>query len=890
MKKNYSFHGVLPCSKILIFLLIILSHNLSAQYGASDDFDLDGISNYDDIDDDNDGILDYIECQPVSTIKRYNDTGNAIWNGATTITATRSNTTNITAENGTGSVTDINRIITGSAPSVYTNNYKITATRESFWLMNADSVEDQRGSVTFTYSTPIPISQVLIVLQDVDYRTNGGAPTITITVSGGTATTQDLAAYKVRNLDLPNPNNANNGGYNATTGVISYNVPLRGVDTNDNRAFALVGNSSATVKTIRVSYELDEKAEVFIGRVDTPCDQDNDGISNNFDLDSDGDGCPDAVEAGVADYAGAAAMQSGSIQNGSNGAVTSTRTVVESVVSGPYGTNGFAASVENNDTFAADYKNTAGYTYSSAINSGVVVCCSNFTAGTLSGAQNICTGSTTSFSSTQSGGTWSSSNTSIATVSATGVVTGVSAGTATITYTYDKYNGTCAQTATRTVTITAVPNAGTLSGTQSICAGSKSTFTTTGQTGGTWSSSNTSIATVSTTGVVTGVSAGTTTITYTVAGTGGCADSSSTRTITVTAAPNAGTLSGTQNICAGSTSTFTTTGQTGGTWSSSNTSIATVSTTGVVTGVSAGTATITYTVTGTGGCADSSSTRTITVTAAPSAGTLSGTQNICAGSTSTFTTTGQTGGAWSSSNTSIATVSTTGVVTGVSAGTATITYTVTGTGGCADSSSTRTITVTAAPNAGTLSGTQNICVGSASTFTTTGQTGGTWSSSNTSIATVSTIGVVTGVSAGTATITYTVTGTGGCSNASATRTVAVTLCSCYKPGAPATAGSPALISKVGVSSLLRNNSQQIQDNWPASRNGAWLVMEARTKGFVVNRMAFNASGNPVNILPANFVEGMLVYDLTNKCLKMYTSQDSGATFGWYCISTQTCPD
>jgi len=56
-------------------------------------------------------------------------------------------------------------------------------------------------------------------------------------------------------------------------------------------------------------------------------------------------------------------------------------------------------------------------------------------AGTLSGVQNVCVGSTTNLSSTTAGGTWSSSDVTIATVNAaTGLVTGVSAGTATITY------------------------------------------------------------------------------------------------------------------------------------------------------------------------------------------------------------------------------------------------------------------------------------------------------------------------------------------------------------------------------------------------------------------------------------------------------------------------
>ncbi|MFP3681486.1 hypothetical protein SB725_30870, partial [Pseudomonas sp. SIMBA_041] len=69
-----------------------------------------------------------------------------------------------------------------------------------------------------------------------------------------------------------------------------------------------------------------------------------------------------------------------------------------------------------------------------------------------------------------------------------------------------------------------------------------------------------------------------------------------------------------------------------------------------------------------------------------------------------------------------------------------------------------------------------------------------------------------------------------------------------------------------------------------------LVLEARTKGFVLNRVAFDASGNPIGIPASNFVEGMMVYDVTNKCLKLYTSTDGGNTFNWKCLTSQTCPD
>jgi hypothetical protein len=77
-----------------------------------------------------------------------------------------------------------------------------------------------------------------------------------------------------------------------------------------------------------------------------------------------------------------------------------------------------------------------------------------------------------------------------------------------------------------------------LSGDQTICVGTTTTFTSNGTAGGTFTSSNTGVATVDpTSGVVTGVSAGTATITYTVTGTGGCSNATATRTVTVTADP-----------------------------------------------------------------------------------------------------------------------------------------------------------------------------------------------------------------------------------------------------------------------------------------------------------------------------------------------------------------
>ncbi|MFN8273672.1 MAG: PKD domain-containing protein [Flavobacteriaceae bacterium] len=105
------------------------------------------------------------------------------------------------------------------------------------------------------------------------------------------------------------------------------------------------------------------------------------------------------------------------------------------------------------------------------------------------------------------------------------------------------------------------------------------------------------------------------TITYTIPASGGCPAVTATTTITITAPPTAGTLSGTQNICIGDSVTFGST-VSGGTWTSSNPAVATINAaSGAIVGISAGTATMTYTVLGSGGCPNASDVRTITVTA-----------------------------------------------------------------------------------------------------------------------------------------------------------------------------------------------------------------------------------------------------------------------------------
>ncbi|MFH6972954.1 beta strand repeat-containing protein, partial [Flavobacterium petrolei] len=168
-------------------------------------------------------------------------------------------------------------------------------------------------------------------------------------------------------------------------------------------------------------------------------------------------------------------------------------------------------------------------------------------AQTVTGTNTVCIGSTTTFSSTTTGGTWTSATPAVATVNAsTGVITGVTAGTSVINYSVTTAGG-CINTGSRTVTVSAPVNAGTISGTQGICVGGTTTFFSNGNTGGIWSSNLPGIASVNaSTGVISGIAAGTAIISYTVTGTGGCANATVTRTVTVYA-PTV-TLTGTTSI------------------------------------------------------------------------------------------------------------------------------------------------------------------------------------------------------------------------------------------------------------------------------------------------------------------------------------------------------
>ena len=375
-------------------------------------------------------------------------------------------------------------------------------------------------------------------------------------------------------------------------------------------------------------------------------------------------------------------------------------------------------------------------------------------AGTISGPSVVCAGATITLTDATTGGVWSAKNT-FATVSGVGVVSGVTAGIDTILYTVTNVCGSAA--ATRIVTVNPLPVAGSITGSATVCMLSAITLADVA-TGGSWSATN-AHASVSSTGVITPLSPGVDTIVYTVSNS--CGTATATKTITVNALANAGSVSGSSTVCVATGITLSD-GATGGSWSAANTTAA-VSATGVVTGLAAGVDTISYTVINT--CNTAIALKVITVNPLPIAGTISGPSSVCESALIVLATTGS-GGVWSVSN-SHAAINTSGVVAGVSAGVDTVSYTVTNS--CGTSIANKMLTVNPLATVGAVSGASSVCASSSITLANA-VSGGVWTASNTH-ATVSSTGVVTGVAAGVDTIYYSVTNS--CNTATASKIITI---------------------------------------------------------------------------------------------------------------------
>jgi len=296
---------------------------------------------------------------------------------------------------------------------------------------------------------------------------------------------------------------------------------------------------------------------------------------------------------------------------------------------------------------------------------------------------------------------WSSSDTTVATVSASGVVTARAIGTAQIAASAEGHSAiaTLSVTAVPVASITVAPSSVNLAigatGTLSAITYDGSGSPLAGRAVA-WTSSAPQIVSVDNSGNITALAAGSATISATSEG----KSASATVTVTPIAVASVAVAPTTGTLTVGATMTLTAITYDGNgntlagrsiVWASSAPQTATVSTSGVVTAKAAGTATITATSEGKTGSAQITVNAPAPVPVASVVVTPASSQ-VAVGSSATLTATTRDASGntlsgrvvtWSTSDAKIATVTTSGVVTAVAAGTVTITATSEGQSGTA---------------------------------------------------------------------------------------------------------------------------------------------------------------------------------------------------------------
>ena len=312
------------------------------------DFDRDGVTNGDDLDDDNDGILDIIEYNSILSDEI------ACINGAIP-----ANYLVLGPSGGTytvgGNTVDV--IVTRDAQVQWQNHVTCFngipasegARSNYFGDYSVYGATGQDASVKYEFSEPVTRVDVLVEALNLGNTIDRA----TIFINGS----NNHSGHTVNISDLPagigscTANPLTNADFNTITGELISVTGTKGVlqfiNPNGISEIEMIvpdpTAGSIWVSTVAL-YD-----DVACNAVAGDTDIDNDGIPNHLDLDSDGDGCYDSYEAGV-------------IGATNNGSASDSLAIVTTDTTG-VGANGFANTLET----SGDGIYTGTYNYASAI-------------------------------------------------------------------------------------------------------------------------------------------------------------------------------------------------------------------------------------------------------------------------------------------------------------------------------------------------------------------------------------------------------------------------------------------------------------------------------------------------------------------------------------------
>ena len=308
LKKTILFGDIIRSNKIVLILFLLFSINTFSQ--SSTDTDGDGIVNAIDLDDDNDGILDYIE-----------DGGTLNCTNGSTINSTRvpsayavnTNLQNQLPLTGfSNGAFNVDVAFSGSAQFVSSGNgiqvQNDPSTGEFIYFQPVNTAKLSTGNyATITIAFPQSVSDFSFISEGINgndyYEITAFNNGVEIVIDQSNFSNFQPSTFNNSNWEFIKPNqivgHQNGGGTGIEENTFDFKIGGF-VDTIVIRTGKQQDNTFGTGNTVTTAIT----AVSFCTVVDGPVagrDFDGDGIPNSQDLDSDNDGIYDIIEAGGID-------------------------------------------------------------------------------------------------------------------------------------------------------------------------------------------------------------------------------------------------------------------------------------------------------------------------------------------------------------------------------------------------------------------------------------------------------------------------------------------------------------------------------------------------------------------------------------------------------------